>query len=302
MNIKRRHWLAASLVAFAAHGALILLLWEPSKSGAADLGKGGMEVSFGMAGGAPGAVDVPPPVARAVEVLETQTFEPAETDPVDPIEAAEPVPPLEVAAIDPSVDGTVPVTEVEPRAETAQVPRKPQPPREVEPARPEPSPEVSTERTVEPRPEQEVAARTATQPREETAAEPSNEPRSAAGSGGNSGTEKFANTGSGSTASAGGMPGSAKGYFARLQAWLERHKEYPVSARRRRREGMAVLNFTMSSDGEVLAARILRGTGVAALDEEVMRMIRRAAPLPAFPDDFDQSRLTLSVPVRFQLH
>jgi len=298
MKIGRRHWLAASLVAVAAHGALVLLLWEPAESGAANLGTGGMEISFGMAGGAPGATAVPPPTAKTVEVSETPGVVPTEAVPVETVDTIESAVPPEVSAIEPAPTEPVPVAEVPPRTVTARVPKKPRPPKEVEPVPPveDVEPEAAEQETVEAAPK-EVAAQTPA----ETPAEPQTKAPSVAGSAGKSGTEKSANTGSGTSASAGGRPGSADSYFERLQAWLEEHKEYPASARRRRHEGMAVLNFTMNSAGEVLAARIVRGTGHAILDEEVMSMIQRAAPLPAFPDDFEQGRLTLSVPVQFRL-
>ncbi len=296
MTIRRRHWLTAFIIALVLHGSLILLLWEPAESGAANLGVGGMEISFGMAGGAPGTTEVPPPQKETVDAPETEPVEPVETPPVEtvetaevmePVEESEPPEPVEVEAVEPPSAETVPVAEVKPKTEKAKVPKKPEPPKETQAVEPEPAPA--------PQPPKEIAS---TPPVKEV------EPQapSIAGSAGKSGTEKTSNTGSGKDKASGGRPGSSDSYFARLQAWLEQHKEYPSSARRRRHEGTAVLNFTMSRNGEVIEARVLRGTGYASLDEEVMNMIRRASPLPPFPDDFDDARLTLSVPVRFQLH
>lgn len=296
MTITRRHWLTALVAALVAHGSLIGLLWEPAESGAANLGIGGMEVSFGMAGGAPGASEVSAPETETLDAPETETVEPVETPPVEtletaevtePVEAATPAEPLEIEAVEPPSAETVPVAEVKPKTEQAKVPKKPEPPREVKTVEPEPAPN--------PEPK-EVAA--TPPPR----TQPPAQAPSVAGSAGKSGTQQSTNSGSGENTSSGGRPGSATSYFAALQAWLEQHKEYPVAARRRRSEGTALLNFTMQRDGRVVQAKILRGTGSGVLDEEVMRMIRRASPLPPFPDDFPQSELTLSVPVLFQLH
>ncbi len=285
MNIGRRHWLAAFALALVAHGSLVLLLWKPAESGAANLGVGGMEVAFGTAGGAPGATEVPPPEVEPVDAPETDAVEPQETPPLEVVEAVETAEAVEVEAVEPPVAESIPVREAKPNTVTARIPKKPLPPREVKAVEPKPAPA----------PPKEVAAKP-------PADRPSTSAPSVAGSDGKSGTEKSSNTGDGKDTSSGGRPGSADSYFARLQAWLEQHKEYPLSARRRRREGTAVLNFTMDRSGAILEASILRGTGHASLDEEVMRMIRRASPLPPFPGDFTDARLTLSVPVQFQLH
>ncbi|MBO6948071.1 MAG: energy transducer TonB [Rhodospirillales bacterium] len=302
MSIRRKHWLVAFLVAVLAHGSLILLLWEPKESGAANLGVGGMEISFGMAGGAPGATAVAPPEAKTVDAPEKDVVEPVEPPPVEtaevmePLDAIEPPEPIEVEAVEPPNAETVPVAEVKPKTEAAKVPTKPTPPKEVQPETAKPVEVAEPESKPEPVAPKEVASTAPPQ------AQPSTQAPAVAGSAGKSGTKKSANVGSGDNASSGGRPGSADSYFARLQAWLEQHKEYPSSARRRRQEGTAVLTFTMNRGGEVLAARIQRGTGYKALDEEVIKMIERATPLPPLPDDFAQGELTLSVPVQFQLY
>lgn len=302
MSIRRRHWLAAVFVAAVVHGSLILLLWEPTRSGAANPGVGGMDVSFGMAGGAPGATAVTPPAAKAVDAPEKAVVEPvapptAETAEVKaPLEAVEPHEPQEVEAVAPPSAEAVPVSEVTPKMELAQVPTKPTPPREAKSEIAKPVPAATQLTASEAAAPEDVAS---TEPPQ---TQPSTDTATVAGSAGKSGTKNAAHVGHEANTTSGGRPGSADNYFARLQAWLEQHKEYPSAARRRRQEGTAVLTFTMNRGGDVMAVRIQRGTGYRALDEEVIRMITRAAPLPPLPDDFAQDKLTLSVPVQFQLY
>ena len=50
---------------------------------------------------------------------------------------------------------------------------------------------------------------------------------------------------------------------------------------------------------EFLEGRVL--PGVAALDEEVLAMVQRAQPLPAFPSAMMQQSVNLVVPIRFSL-
>ena len=302
MSIRRRHWLAAVFVAAVVHGSLILLLWEPTRSGAANPGVGGMDVSFGMAGGAPGATAVAPSAAKAVDAPEKDVVEPVAPPPAEtaevtaPLEAAEPHDPQEVEAVASSSAEAVPVSEVTPKMELAQVPTKPTPPREAKSETAKPVQAATQGTATEAAAPKEVAS---TEPHQ---AQTSTDATTVTGSAGKSGTKNAANVGRGENTSTGGRPGSADSYFARLQAWLEQHKEYPSAARRRRQEGTAVLTFTMNRGGDVIAAWIQRGTGYRALDKEVIRMITRAAPLPPLPEDFAQDKLTLSVPVQFQLY
>jgi protein TonB len=45
----------------------------------------------------------------------------------------------------------------------------------------------------------------------------------------------------------------------------------------------------------------VRSSGHPELDSEVMAMIQRAQPLPAFPPQMTQSSVQLVVPIRFSL-
>jgi protein TonB len=86
-----------------------------------------------------------------------------------------------------------------------------------------------------------------------------------------------------------------------LMMRLQQNKRYPRSAEERREQGVVTLNFTVDRNGRVLARKIVRSSGVAALDTEVMAMIERAQPLPAFPPAMTQHSLNLVVPIRFSL-
>ena len=90
-------------------------------------------------------------------------------------------------------------------------------------------------------------------------------------------------------------------YMAQLQAWLERHKEYPRRAKLRRQEGTVLLYFVMNREGRVLEYRIRQRSGHASLDRAVEEMIERAQPLPKMPQEMRQARLELVVPVQFFL-
>lgn len=105
------------------------------------------------------------------------------------------------------------------------------------------------------------------------------------------------------------MPGaSVDPPSATLPTWkglllrhLERHKRYPTESQRARHEGVTYVRFTMSRDGRVIAARIERASGHAALDNEGLDLLQRAQPLPPLPQDQPGESLEIVVPIQFFL-
>ena len=90
------------------------------------------------------------------------------------------------------------------------------------------------------------------------------------------------------------------GYRALLSAWLESHKRYPDSARQRGEEGRAVLRFAVDRAGRVLDFAVAHSSGYPDLDSSIEEMMRGAV-LPPFPASMTQSRIDVSVTIRFSL-
>jgi len=82
---------------------------------------------------------------------------------------------------------------------------------------------------------------------------------------------------------------------------LQRFKNYPSGARARNEQGVVILAFTVDRDGHVLSRQIVTGSGYPDLDAEVLTMVERAQPLPAFPASMSQAQQDFSVPIRFSL-
>ena len=82
---------------------------------------------------------------------------------------------------------------------------------------------------------------------------------------------------------------------------LQRYKSYPSGARARNEQGVVTLSFTVDRDGHVLSRQIVTGSGHPDLDAEVLTMIERAQPLPAFPASMTQAQQDFTVPIRFSL-
>jgi protein TonB len=82
---------------------------------------------------------------------------------------------------------------------------------------------------------------------------------------------------------------------------LQRFKSYPSGARARNEQGVVMLSYTVGRDGHVLSRQIVTGSGYPDLDAEVLTMLERAQPLPAFPASMTQAQQDFSVPIRFSL-
>lgn len=90
-----------------------------------------------------------------------------------------------------------------------------------------------------------------------------------------------------------------KNYAATLLTWLEKHKEYPRMARSRRQQGTVIVYFIVDRDGIIITSRIEQTSGYSALDDEALKMLARAQPLPGIPNDIEGNSLALVVPVEF---
>jgi periplasmic protein TonB len=104
----------------------------------------------------------------------------------------------------------------------------------------------------------------------------------------------------GGVAEAGGRA-TISSYFARVQAHLSRHQNYPAEARASGNAGVARVVFSLGRDGRVLAASLARSSGHDVLDRAALAMVRRAAPFPPFPSEIAASRLEMGAPIRFDL-
>jgi protein TonB len=295
MPITGRQFIVAFGIAVLIHAALAAaVFWVPPPPGATASGLGGIEVSLGPVGGAPGSVAAP--VATAMEVPDATVPEvpiveapdiPLETMPEDvPVEAAQPVEqetavPIETAA-EPAVDD-VPPSPPEQVVEAMPVPPPPAAPPTAE-ALPEPTAPPPDTADIESPPDQVAAL-----------AVPS-----VAGSGGRSGSQDSPEAGSANDVSGGGSPGDITDYMSYLLAWLQKHKEYPKEAQRLHQEGMVLLYVEMDHEGRVYNYRIHQSSGHGPLDDEVLALILRAEPLPP-PPEVEGERIKLLVPVEFFL-
>ena len=66
------------------------------------------------------------------------------------------------------------------------------------------------------------------------------------------------------------------------------------------RQGTVIVAFAISRAGNLVSARVTRGSGDPALDAEAKTLVERAAPFPAPPAGVGEKDLSFTVPIRFK--
>lgn len=96
-----------------------------------------------------------------------------------------------------------------------------------------------------------------------------------------------------------GRSDSDSNYAGVVSAHLRRHQQYPPDARSRNEQGTATVSFGLDGGGRVTSARLVRGSGIASIDQEVQAMVRRSSPFPPPPSG---RAMSFTVPVSFRLN
>ena len=219
--------------------------------------------------------ETPPEEIEPVEAVEPEPVEQVEEtlpEEVEPVETAEAVEPDEIEPIDPVEEMVAALDPVEVPLPVA----RPEPPRPQEVKRERPR-EQPRKRQEQARPKPPAAEQRRAQVQTQNAA-----PRAAA-----------AQNSRGSAPSV-----SPARWQARVASHLERRKRYPSAARRQGQQGTAQVRFTIDGSGNVQSVALVRSSGVTALDEEVVALVRRASPVPAPPPGVNR---TIVVPIRFSM-
>ncbi|WP_151669963.1 energy transducer TonB [Nitrincola schmidtii] len=281
MILTKRHRLTAFLVALLLH-ALLAYAWithrKSTQETAIQPGIAGVTVSLASAGDLLDAME-----AASQQTTHEETPDDASDEPHESLDEV----PEEI------VEETIEeVVEVPVEAEPEPLPKPEPTPRPAPKSVPTEQPQ-SEPKKVTPTPSPEVVDTTADiQGQREQITDTPAEQSSTAGAN-TQGQEQIVDTG--------GDPAAEANYYAQLSRYLAQHKRYPMAARRQRREGVAEVEFTINRQGQVLSSRIVRSSGHAMLDQEVLEMLTRAAPMPGFPSSINQNQLIITLPVSFSL-
>jgi protein TonB len=88
---------------------------------------------------------------------------------------------------------------------------------------------------------------------------------------------------------------------SQLLGHLKVFLHYPRQARRSRQEGVVLVSVRVDRQGNVLEARIDRGSGYPALDNEAIATVRRGSPVPPPTAKIRGDPVTVTIPIQFSL-
>ncbi|MGL5254787.1 MAG: energy transducer TonB [Brevinema sp.] len=88
-------------------------------------------------------------------------------------------------------------------------------------------------------------------------------------------------------------------YMSQIANILNKHKYYPEAEKRRGREGLVAVNFTVYPDGSVAHVEISSPCPYSALNQAAIDTVYRAAPYPSF--NTRTGKMNLSVSIEFLL-
>lgn len=88
---------------------------------------------------------------------------------------------------------------------------------------------------------------------------------------------------------------------SQLLGHLKPYLRYPRQAQNGRQEGVALVSAIVDRKGNVIGARIDRGSGYPTLDSEAVATVRRGSPVPPPTADIRGDPVTVTIPIQFSL-
>ncbi len=90
-------------------------------------------------------------------------------------------------------------------------------------------------------------------------------------------------------------------YESNLLRLIERHKYYPLRARREGLEGTTMVSFTVSRSGDINGISLARSSGKKLLDQAAIQTIKRIGHAPPLPEGIAMNRRSFMVPIKYDL-
>ncbi|VAX06696.1 hypothetical protein MNBD_GAMMA26-452 [hydrothermal vent metagenome] len=91
-------------------------------------------------------------------------------------------------------------------------------------------------------------------------------------------------------------------YTSDLLKAIERHRRYPLRARRRGDEGEVLVNFTIMEDGEITSIQIASSSSSSSLDQAASRALEKLKQFRPIPHQLQRASWDFRIPVRFALN
>ena len=91
-------------------------------------------------------------------------------------------------------------------------------------------------------------------------------------------------------------------YLSLLRERIDRYKKYPLMARKSRQQGVVLVEFELSTAGNLKSCQVRESCGYRLLDRAVLQAVATAAPFPEVPSQIELGEASFVVPVRFVLN
>lgn len=104
------------------------------------------------------------------------------------------------------------------------------------------------------------------------------------------------------TASGNGVDvnGLIQGYNRSVYRTVNKHKNYPMIARRMRLQGKVYIEIMIDAQGNIKMARVKHSSGHTVLDKEALKTIKRIKRLPSPPTALGWSSRRLTIPLVYK--
>ncbi len=90
-------------------------------------------------------------------------------------------------------------------------------------------------------------------------------------------------------------------YMAALRSAIEANKFYPRRARRLKREGKVVVDFTISRNGQIHDVNIAMTSGTKLLDKAALDAVNKLGQFKPIPEQIQYEKWKLEIPMEFTL-
>ena len=92
-------------------------------------------------------------------------------------------------------------------------------------------------------------------------------------------------------------------YKAILLSWLHNYKKYPLASKKKRQQDTVVVSFTIDAEGKLISHSITQASKYRLLNKAVVKMLKKASPMPAMPEALrgNQTTFSYSFPIKFHL-
>lgn len=90
-------------------------------------------------------------------------------------------------------------------------------------------------------------------------------------------------------------------YYYQLSLTIKGYTHYPPEMVSEHKEGVAYVSFVLHRDGSVTNLRIVESSGDKRFDKTALDAIRKSAPFPKFPAAISENKITLYLPVSFEV-